>query len=156
MSPNTQEAIQGFLALRRLAIVGVSRHPGDFSRALFREFSNRDYDVVPVNPNAGEIEGKKCFATLREIEPPVDGALLMTDPANTESVMHDCGAAGIERVWMFRGAGRGAVSDAAVAYGRDHGMKMVVGECPFMFLAESGWIHRAHGFIRKITGKYPS
>jgi hypothetical protein len=31
----------------------------------------------------------------------------------------------------------------------------VPGECPFMFLPEAAWIHRAHGALRKITGPYP-
>ena len=155
MSPNTQDVIQDFLGCRRLAIVGVSRQSGDFSRALFREFAKRNYDVVPVNPNADEIEGRKCFHSLLDVQPPVDGALLMTDPARTESAVNDCSGAGIKRVWMFRGAGRGSVSESAIAYGKSHGMQMVIGECPFMFLPESGGVHAVHRFFRRITGRLP-
>lgn len=55
--------IREFLGQKRLAIVGVSRQPRDFSRALFREFCSRGYEVVPVNPAAREIEKA---AVLRE------------------------------------------------------------------------------------------
>jgi len=32
---------------------------------------------------------------------------------------------------------------------------VVAGECPFMFLPETSWFHRFHGFCRKVSGKYP-
>jgi hypothetical protein len=43
-----------------------------------------------------------------------------------------------------------------VAFGKSHGIEMVVGECPFMFLPNSGWFHHFHGFVRKITRSYPN
>ena len=43
--------IDDFLSRKRLALVGVSRNPQDFTRSMFREFRRRGYDVVPVNPN---------------------------------------------------------------------------------------------------------
>ncbi|PYX41387.1 MAG: CoA-binding protein, partial [Acidobacteria bacterium] len=51
--------VQDFLALRRIAMVGVSRDPEDFSRKLFREMCDRGYDMVPVNLVAEEIDGKE-------------------------------------------------------------------------------------------------
>jgi len=66
----------------------------------------------------------------------------------------DCAAAGIPRVWMYRAGGRGAVCLKAVAFCEEHGIQVVPGQCPFMFLP-SGAIHRVHGFVRKITGRYP-
>ncbi len=35
------EQIQDFLDHKRIALVGVSRQPNDFSRSMFREFVNR-------------------------------------------------------------------------------------------------------------------
>jgi hypothetical protein len=32
---------------------------------------------------------------------------------------------------------------------------VVAGECPFMFLPETPWFHRLHGFCRKVVGRYP-
>lgn len=149
------KAVDDFLSQNRLAIVGVSHHPKDFSRALFHEFSKRGYDVVPVNPAAQDIEGQRCFAHVQEISPPVDAALLMTSPAVTEAVVRDCAAAGVRRVWMFRGEGLGAVSGEAVKFCESNGMSVIPGECPFMFLPGGAWFHRFHGMIRKITGSYP-
>lgn len=149
------ERIREFLGQKRLAIVGVSQQPGDFSRALYREFRNRGYEVVPVNPAATEIEGELCFANIRDVQPPVSSVLVMTPPAATETVVRDCAGAGVARVWMFRGGGQGAVNPEAVRFCEANGIAVIPGECPFMFLPRASLIHRFHGFIRKISGSYP-
>jgi predicted CoA-binding protein len=149
------ETIQRFLATDRFAIVGVSHSPGEFSRSLWREFRARNYDVVPVNPSASEIDGQHCYARVQDITPPVKAALLMTSPAVTDAVVRDCAAAGVELVWMYRAGGAGAVSRDAAGFCDAHGIAVIPGECPFMFLDHAGWIHRAHGWFRRVTGKYP-
>ena len=152
----TISSIQDFLAQKRIAIVGVSRDPKDFSRSLFREFQSRGYDVVPVNPQATDIEGQSCATDVRSIRPPVDGVLLMTSPDATDHVVKDCADAGIKRVWMYRAGGKGAVSPRAIEFCQAHGISVVAGECPFMFFEGGSWFHRFHGFVRKITGSYPT
>lgn len=149
------DSIEDFLAQRRIAMVGISREPGGFSVQLFKELSRRGCDVVPVNPKNPNIQGRRCFAHVQDIEPPVEAALLMTSPEGTDTVVSDCAEAGIRRIWMYRAAGRGAVSDQAVQFCREHGIRVVAGECPLMFLPQSEGIHRLHGFLRRITGRIP-
>lgn len=152
----TLSDVQDFLALHRLVVVGVSRNPRDFTRVLFRDLLARGYDAVPVNPGAAEIEGCRCYASLLDVAPPAEGALLLTTPLITEQAVRDCALAGIRRVWMYRAAGHGAVSAEASAFCSRNGIRLVEGECPFMFLPQSAWIHRAHGFCRKVFGHYPA
>ena len=149
------ETIEDFLAQKRIAMAGISRDPANFSVKLFEELCRRGYDVVPVNPNATEVQGKRCFARVQDIQPPVEGALLMTSPEATETVVNDCAEAGIRRVWMYRATGQGSVSAKAIEFCLARGMLVVPGQCPFMFLPDTAGFHRFHGFIRKITGRYP-
>ena len=144
-----------FLAQRRIALVGISRRPSDMSRTLFRELRARGYDVVPVNPELLSVDGVPCLHRLQDVSPRVDGALLMTPPAATDRVVMDCAEAGVPRVWMHRGAGTGAVSPDAVAFCREHGMSVVEGACPFMFLPRADFFHRAHGFLLRLAGRHP-
>jgi uncharacterized protein len=148
--------IKEFLAQPRMAVVGVSHQPQDFSRALFRELRSRGYEAIPVNPAAQEIEGAQCYARVQDVHPAVENVLLMTSPAVTDVVVQDCAAAGVKRVWMYRGGTKGAVSQAAIAYCETHGIAVIPGECPFMFLPHGAWFHQFHGWVRKITGKYPN
>jgi predicted CoA-binding protein len=144
-----------FLAQRRIALVGGSRDPWDLSRTLFRELRQRGYDVVPVHPTLESVDGVPCAGRLQDVSPPVDGALLMTPPAATDRVVRDCAEARVPRVWMHRGVGQGAVNPLAVGYCRDHGIAVVAGACPFMFLPKAGLVHRTHGFLARLLGHHP-
>ncbi len=155
MSSTNMTDVRDFLSQRRIAFVGLSRTSGDFSRSLFREMCGRGYDMVPVNPAATELEGRQCFRRVQEVTPPVDAALIMTSPRDTERVVQDCAEAGIGRVWMHRGGGQGSVDEKAVEFCRQKSIRLVEGECPFMFFSGTQFFHRAHGFLRKMTGSYP-
>jgi predicted CoA-binding protein len=154
--PTTLEDVREFLALRRIALVGLSRDPKDFSRMLFREMCQRGYDMVPVNPAAGELENRRCFHRIPEIDPPAEGALIMTAPEETDRVVRDCAEAGVQRVWMHRGGGQGAVSKDAADFCHQNGIRLVEGYCPFMFLTSTSFVHRLHGFVLKVLGRYPA
>lgn len=152
----SRQAIDRFLARRRLAVVGVSREPRDFSRAVLRAFTERGYDVVAVNPAGGQAEGKPMARAVGEIQPPVEAAFLLTPAQATERVVRQCAEAGVRHVWMHRGAGRGAVSGEAVAFCRSHDIEVVDGACPFMFLPGTGFGHRVHRFFVGLAGRLPS
>ena len=144
-----RQEIDAFLAVKRIAVVGVSTDPKDFSRAVFRDLLSRGYDAVPVNPKGVDIEGRRCYASVREIEPPAEGALIMTPADQTAHITEECFAAGIKHVWMHRGGGQGAVNREAVEFCHEHGIGVVPGECPYMFLEGSGFPHNVHGWIRR-------
>lgn len=153
--PTTMSDVRGFLALRRIAIIGASRDAKDFSRYLLQEMCKQGYDMIPVNPATKEVEGKPCFARVQDIQPPVEGALVMTAAGDTEQVVRDCAEAGIHYVWMHRSGGPGAVSREAVDFCHEQGIHLVEGHCPFMFLPCTEFFHRIHGFLLKLTGSYP-
>lgn len=149
MRPSSLESARSFLAARRIAVVGVSRNPKDFSRYVFGELVRRGLPVVPVNPAATEIDGVRCFPTVQDVSPRADAALLLTPPAATERVLRECVAAGIRRVWLHRGAGAGAESPAALAVCAEFGLDAIHGLCPFMALPGAGLPHRVHHFFRR-------
>ncbi len=155
MTQTSIKTIDAFLQQHRIAFIGVSRDPKDFSRALMSEFVKRGYEVVPVNPNAPEIDGKACYKSVQDIQPPVDAALLTTTPQVTEQVIRDCAQAGVKYVWMQRGEGIGSVSQTAVSFGESAGMQIVPGQCPFMFFPNTPFFHRIHKFVKKVSGTLP-
>jgi predicted CoA-binding protein len=143
-------APETFLSHHRLALVGLSRDPRSLSRALFAELRARGYDVVPVNPSVHSIDGVECAASVRDVHPPADAAIVMTPAAQSADVVRDCAFAGIRHVWFHRGVGPGSVSDDALSACADAAVDFVEG-CPFMFMPRAGWIHRAHGWWRRRT-----
>jgi uncharacterized protein len=142
-------AAEQFLRLRRIALVGVSRKQGSFGRALLRAFLERGYDAVPVNRAGGEIEGRPAFASVAEITPPVEGAVLIVLPAEADSAAADALAAGVRQLWFHRGAGPGSSSPQALARCAAAGVVPVTGLCPLMVLPGAGWFHRLHSHFRR-------
>ncbi len=145
-----RERIDDFLKQKRIAFVGVSREPEDFSRKLYADLRQRGYDVVPVNPSAVDIEGVRCYARVQDLQPGADGALIMTSADRVDQVVRDCADARIPRVWLYRGAGRGAVTPSAVEFCGKNGIRVVPGYCPYMFLPKTQFFHRMHGWFTRV------
>ena len=156
MVAKTHELIDDFMAQKRLTIIGVSRNEKDFSRALFREFLQRGYDAIPVNPNATVVEGRRCFARVGDITPGIGSVLLMTPPAESAPLLREAIEAGVTRVWIYRTLGHRATHDDVVALCREKGIGLIEGYCPFMFFPEPQFFHRMHGFFLKLVGTYPA
>ena len=150
------EQIQEFLKQRRIAVAGVSRDPKDFSRMLFAELLKRGCDVTPVNPNADFIGNTRCYPRLTSIETALDGVLVMTPHTQTAQVCDDAIAIGVPRLWMYRAIGHGSVDPAAAEKCRHAGIDVIEGHCPYMFLENVAWYHKAHGSMLSLLGKYPS
>lgn len=148
-------AIEDFLQQKRIAIVGLSRERHHISNALLKEFERKGFSVIGVTPNADEIVGVNCFKRLQDIHPVPDAALVFTPPHITDTIVRDCHEAGIRRVWMYRGGGKGAVSEEAVDYCRKNDIEVIPGECPFMFLDPVHGVHAFHRFCSKLFGHYP-
>jgi predicted CoA-binding protein len=151
----TLKQVEDFLGLKRVAVVGVSRDPKHFNTVMWEEFRQRRYDAIPVNPNATEIDGQKCYASVKEIDPPVEGVLIMTSRKDAEQVVRDCAEAGIKNVWLYGGMMPGAASQGAKALCEESGLNHVDGLCPYMFLPDTPAMHTPHRLWKKLTGSYP-
>jgi len=129
-----QEAATEFLSHKRVAVTGVSRTPKSHgSNTVYKRLRERGYDVFAINPNADAVEGDPAFRDLTSIPGGVEAVVIGTRPELAEQTMRECAELGIEHVWMHRGPGAGSVSDAATAYGREHGITVIDGGCPCMF-----------------------
>jgi predicted CoA-binding protein len=149
------EDIKKFLDSKRLAVVGVSRDPKHFSRAVFREFVAQGYDAVPVNPKATEIEGRQCFPRIADVTPAVEAVLLLTPAGRTYQALDECKQVNIRKIWMYKAVPDREIHEHAVEFCRQRGSAVIEGHCPFMFLPNPGLFHRIHRVLMKVAGSYP-
>jgi uncharacterized protein len=160
MTTTTLEAkVDDFLAQKRIAVVGVSRdnrhHPA--GNLIYRRLKGTGHDVFPVNPNMQTFEGDRCYPDLQSVPGSVDGVVIITRPETTERIVHDCGAAGVRRVWMHRSLVKGSsVSPAAVEYCRQHDISVIAGACPMMYGPGVDIGHRCMRWFMKLGGGLPT
>ena len=132
--PTMKDAATEFLGHKRVAVTGVSRNPTNpGSNVVYKRLRERAYEVYAVNPNADEVEGDRCYADLKSVPSDVEWVVVGTRPETAEAIVRECVDLGIPRVWMHRSFGGGSVSEAATAYGRRHGVRVIDGGCPCMY-----------------------
>ena len=92
------EAASAFLANKRVAVTGVSRHPkGHGSNVVYERLRGRGYEVFAVNPNADEVEGDRCYHDLRSIPGGVDAVVIGTRPETAEKTSASAPSSGSSR-----------------------------------------------------------
>ena len=141
----TPEPIQDFLRGRRIAVAGVSRGKSSAANPVFRKLRDSGYEVYPVNPNAAEVEGARCYPNLQSVPGPLDGVVIATHPNASIDVVRQAIERKVPRVWFHRAIGRGSVSDEAVRECEANGISCIVGGCPVMYCEP---VDPPHRFMR--------
>ncbi len=102
----------------------------------------KGYKVIPVNPGqAGkELLGQKVYASLADIEEPVDVVDIFRTPDAALPVAREAIAIGAKVVWMQLGVR----NDEAAKLAEDAGLKVVMNRCPKIeygrLSGEIGWV----------------
>ena len=142
---------RSFLEQGRIAVVGASDEKGNFGRTICQSLREHDCEVVAVHPSATTAGGAPAYASVRLVPAPVDTAIVMVPARESASVVRDCVAAGVRRIWLFKGFGPGALSDEAVQVCREAGVEVIAGACPLMFLEPVRGVHRFHRGLRRLN-----
>ena len=66
---------------RTVAVVGASADRSKFSNKSVRAHVAKGWDVYPVNPKGGEIEGLKAYTSVEEIPVKIDRVTLYLPPS---------------------------------------------------------------------------
>jgi hypothetical protein len=68
----TDDEIRDILTLKRVAVIGMSKNEHKAAHYVPKYLSENGFSIIPVNPNADEILGKKCYNTISDIDDDVD------------------------------------------------------------------------------------
>ena len=149
------EAVGDFLDQKTIAVAGVSRDGDLPANLVFKKLRSAGYEVFPVNPNAQEVEGTRCFPDLASVPAEIQGLVIATPPVAAVSLVEDCIRLGIPRVWMHRSFGEGSVSPEAIRRCRESGIAVIPGACPMMYVEPVDFGHRCIRWVLKVSGKLP-
>jgi acyl-CoA synthetase (NDP forming) len=105
----TQEArpasLETIFHPRSVAVVGVSKNQPGFAGVglgfLQAIMEMENPAVYPVNPKYDEVEGLKCYASVRDIEGPVDHVISSLPVKVVPQLIEDCIAKGVRSIHFF-------------------------------------------------------
>ena len=112
----------------RIAVVGLSRFPEKPARRVPAYLAVKGYEVVPVNPNADRVLGKKAYARLEDVPGPLDIVMIFR-PSDQAGAFVRAAAARPEHpaVWLSEGIR----VDAEIATARADGITAVQDLCAY-------------------------
>lgn len=135
-------AVAAFLAGKPIVVAGVSRSGNAPANAIFRRLRDTGREPIPVNPNAGEVEGRTCYPNIESVPEAIHGVMVVTHPNASADVVRAALKRGVKHVWFHRSFGDGSVSTEAVEACRAGGVEPIVGGCPLMYCQPVDPAHR--------------
>ncbi len=125
MQSDTEKLIKSFLEQKTFAVVGSFRNETKYAYKIFKNLTEKGYEVFPVNPGIKKVEGRNCYKTISDIPYDVDVANIVTPPSVTEGILKECLQKGIKRVWLQPGA----ENQAAVEFCNKNNIELIHGIC---------------------------
>lgn len=121
-----EKVIKAFLNEKNVfAVVGASRDPRKYGYQVYKDLKSAGYKVYPVNPNAEEILGDKCYPSLENLPVKPDVVDVVVPPKVTEHTAETCKRLGITKVWMQPGS----ESEKAIKFCEENGIQIVHSIC---------------------------
>jgi len=93
----SQEALNAILKPSSIAIIGASRRTGAVGNLIVKNILESGFkgSIYPVNPNADEIYGLKCYPSIMDINDSVDLAVIAVRSNVVPAVAEEAGKKGV-------------------------------------------------------------
>lgn len=133
----TIASLTAILKPRSVAIVGASRDEGSLGRRILESVCGSGYagPIYPVNRAAADLNGQRCYRSVRDLPADVDLAVIAVPRDAVLSVVDDCAAVGVKGVVVISAGFAEADPNGAalqrelVERVRGYGMRLVGPNC---------------------------
>lgn len=147
----TRKEIEKFFEAKKLAIAGVSRNTKKFGYRVFKDLTEKGYEVYPVNPNTDTIDGKKCYNNVSALPADVSSLLILTPRSQTDSVLSDAINKGITNIWVQQMSD----TEETIRIAEEYQKEIIHKKCIYMFAEPVMGAHKFHRIILKLFGRLP-
>jgi acetyltransferase len=125
--------LENFFNPQSVAVVGASRHKGKVGYEVLSNLIRGGYEgkIFPVNPNAEELQGLKCYRDLASIGKRPDLVIIIVAAQNVPAVMRECAKVGTKSVIVvtagFREVGKEGevLEQQVIQIARQAGIRMI-------------------------------
>lgn len=100
---------------RVIAVVGHSDKPYRTSYQIAQYLRGAGYTVYAVNPEVEQIDGERCYPSLKDVPEPIDIVDVFRRSEYLPGVVDDAIAAGAKSVWAQLGVSSGEAASRAQA-----------------------------------------
>jgi predicted CoA-binding protein len=90
---HSDDEIKKFYTLKNIAVVGMSKNEDKPAHYVPKYLIDHGYHVIPVNPTATEILGRKSYPTVSSIPDKIDIVDIFRRSEDVPSVVEDDGRA---------------------------------------------------------------
>ena len=110
---------------KTIAVVGVSGDPSKPAHEIPRYLQGQGYRIVPISPKGGELLGERVYASLDEIDTPVDAVDVFRPPDEGPAIAEGSVKLGAKVLWFQEGT----YSEEAHRIAEQAGLTVVSGRC---------------------------
>ncbi len=121
----TDEQIRDILSFKKVAVIGMSKHSSKAAHYVPKYLSDNGFDVIPVNPTADEILGKKCFDSVSEINEDIEIVDIFRPSDQVLLVIQEAIKKKPKVIWLQEGIHNSEAEELA----RKAGIKVVYNRC---------------------------
>lgn len=101
---HTDEEIRKIYNFRNIAVVGMSRDPAKAAHSVPKYMMERGYNIIPVNPIASEILGRRTYSYVSDIKSQIDIIDVFRPSKDVYQVVEDSiKKPGISVIWLQEG-----------------------------------------------------
>src|SRR6478736_5051794 len=121
-----------FFAPDSIALIGASRDQEKIPGRLLSMLRKNEFPgkIYPVNPNYGDIDGLKCYASIADVGQPIDLAIVIIPAKAVLGALKQCAAAGVRNAVIIssgfaeEGGDSAAMQDAIAELAKKTGMRI--------------------------------
>ncbi|HWS19623.1 MAG TPA: CoA-binding protein [Nitrososphaera sp.] len=101
---HSDDEIKKFYTLKNIAVVGMSKNEDKAAHYVPKYLIDHGYNVIPVNPTATEILGRRSYPTVSSVPDKIDIVDIFRRSEDVPSVVQDAiNKDGIKVIWMQEG-----------------------------------------------------
>ena len=123
--------INAVLKPKSIAVIGASTNPEKIGYKVVENLKNCGYQnpVYPINPDAEEILGYKCYPNIKDVPYVVDMAVVTVPARFVSEVTRDAGEKGVKGLSIitsgFSEVGDHALEEEIVQIAHEYGMRII-------------------------------
>lgn len=144
------EKIRSFLDAGVIAMAGASRDKKKFGNQVLTELKSRGMKVLPVHPEAREIDGLECVASVGDLPSDVNHLFVAVAKDKTAGIVEAAAEKGIKNVWIQQMS----ETPEAIKVAEEKGVDLITKRCIFMYADPVKGVHKFHRTLNKLFGTY--